>query len=217
MERRNGMNRILNKIRLAVNGCFRPAINRRNRNKLKNDTITVLSSNCTGCLILHDLGLRYNSPFVDIFIVADDYIRLLQNFDAYMAKELQFTDTEDCPYPVAKLGDILLHCVHYKDEQEVLEKWNRRKQRMNMSNCVVIFTDRDGCTQSHLEAFDALPYAHKVVFTKTPHEDIRSSFHISGFEDKEAVGNLHRYKGWRGIKHYDAFDYVSWFNGELQL
>lgn len=37
---------------------------------------------------------------------------------------------------------------------------------MNLSNCYVLFTERDGCTRDHLEAFDALPFENKVAFTK---------------------------------------------------
>ncbi len=206
--------KIVSKIKTWTNHCFRIRINRQNRRRLKNTDITLISSNCNGCLILHDLGLQYNSPFVNMFIEADDYVKLLQNFFHYMSLELSFLPDSDRDYPVAVLGDVLLHCVHYKSEEEVVEKWNKRKQRMDMSHCFVMFTDRDGCSREHLEAFDALPMTNKIVFTHKPYHDIPSSFYIKGFEDEECVGNLNRYTGWSGKKYYDDFDYVAWFNQE---
>ncbi len=204
--------KLKSKIKIAINQFFRSFINSKNRKRLKNKNFTLISSNCNGCLILHDLGIKYNSPFVNLFIRADDYIRLLQNFDEYMSLNLNFIQNTEGTYPVALLGDVLIHFVHYKNEQEAAEKWKTRKERMNMSNCYVLFTDRDGCDQKHLKAFDALPFEHKIVFTHTQYEDIQSAYYIKGFEEYESVGNLHKYKGWLGQKYYDDFDYVSWFN-----
>ena len=159
-------------------------------------------------------GLPYNSPFVNMYIPADDYIRLLQNLDYYLSLEPCFRENAPEGYPIAALGDVTLHCVHYRDIADVAACWNRRRQRMDLSNCFVLFTDRDGCTQQHLEIFDSLPMKNKVVFTHKPHPAIRSAFYIPGFEEEGCVGNLYRYKGWRGEKLYDSFDYVGWFNGE---
>lgn len=206
------INRLKKKIKSLVNSFFRAGINRKNKKRLKNKDITLISSNCNGCIMLHDLGLRYNSPFVNLYICADDYIKLLQNFSYYMSLELHFINNEGLNYPIAALGDVLLHCVHYTSEEEVLEKWNSRKARMDMSNCFVMFTDRDGCSEDHLKAFDELPFENKVVFTKIPYNEIKSSFYVKGFENDECVGSLYHYKGWNGKKYYDDFDYVLWFN-----
>ncbi len=206
------LNRVIKKIKKLINDCFRTGINRKNRKRLKNKELTLISSNCNGCLMLHDLGLRFNSPFVNMFISAEDYIKILQNFQHYMSIEPRCIDNGGLPYPLAALDDVILHCVHYKSEEEIVKKWNDRKARMDMSNCFVMFTERDGCTQKHLEAFDALPFQNKVVFTRCAHEDIASSVYIRGFEQEPCVGNLYRYRGWSGSRYYDDFDYVTWFN-----
>lgn len=199
------------KVRVLSNRLCRTRINRRNRKRLNNRDVTVISSNCNGGWMLHDLGLRFNSPFVNLFICADDYIRLLQNFAYYMEQELTFVE-EDCGYPVAMLGDVRLHCVHYTDAQEVRDKWKARKARMDPNNMYVLFTDRDGCTRQHLEAFESLPFRHKVVFTHRPYADLPSAVYVPGFEEQGYVGELHRYVGWKGIRHYDVLDYTDWFN-----
>jgi uncharacterized protein (DUF1919 family) len=174
----------------------------------------LIASNCNGCLILHDLGLRFNSPFVNMFIEAHDYIRLLSDLDEYLSKPLTFEANKDVTYPIAFLGDVKLHCVHYKSEAEVVEKWNSRIKRIDMSNCFVMFTERDGCDYELLEEFDRLPYKNKVVFTHKPYDNIKSAFYIRGYENDGCVGNMFHYQGWNGKKHYDKFDYVRWFNQE---
>lgn len=63
--------------------------------------------------MLHDLGLRFNSPFVNMFIEARDYVKLLCNLDDYLAMELSFQKEKSVGYPIALLGDVKLHCVHY--------------------------------------------------------------------------------------------------------
>lgn len=211
------LNRLKNKVRVLLNSFFRVGINRKNRKRLKNKSITLISSNCNGCLMLHDLGLRFNSPFVNMFIGADDYIKILRNLPHYMSLEPRCIDNGGLSYPLAALDDVTLHCVHYKNEEEIIEKWNARRARMDLTDCFVMFTDRDGCTQEHLEIFDALPFENKVVFTNKPHEGIKSSYYISGFESEEAVGSLYHYRGLNGKKYYDDFDYVAWFNGELKI
>ena len=206
--------RLGKKIKMGVNALFRVAINRKNRKRLKNKDLTLIASNCNGCLILHDLGMRYNSPFVNMFIESEDYLKLLSDLDRYMNAKLRFIEKERCAYPVALLEDVTLHCVHYKSQEDVVQKWEERKARMDLSNCFVLFSEQDGCTVRHLERFDALPFAHKAVLTHKPYKKVRSAVYIRGFEEQGAVSGLYRYKGWRGLKYYDDFDYVGWFNGE---
>ena len=207
--------KIKKKIRKLVNDALRYRINRLNRKKLNNRQMTLIASNCNGCLMLHDLDVRYNSPFVNLFITAEDYIRLLQNFECYMSMELQFPIKCETHYPIGYIGDVEIHFVHYRDTEEAQKKWNERKKRMDMSNSFVMFTDRDGCTVEHLQAFDKLPFTNKVVFTHDLYPEIKSSCYIAGFEDGDCVGNLHQYRAWNGMRYYDTFDYVAWFNGNV--
>lgn len=139
--------------------------------------------------------MKFNSPFVNLFIRANDYIKLLSDLSTYMAFPLRFVEENDpfygeVDYPTAYLGDIKIYFMHYKDKDEAIEAWERRKNRINWNNIWVIFTDRDGCTKDDLLSFDALPYNHKVVFTNKVYSDIKSSFYIRGFEKENEVGIL---------------------------
>jgi len=45
-------------------------------------------------------------------------------------------------YPIGILGDdIEIHFLHFSNAEEVLEKWTRRKKRMNYQNLLIKFTN----------------------------------------------------------------------------
>lgn len=200
--------RILREVRIKLN--------QQQRQKLHNTTPSVLASNCTGAFMLHDLGLQFRSPFVNLYLSPKGFIAYLSDIAHYQSQPLQFLDNSGKPYPVGKLGDLTLHFMHYHSEQEASEKWQERSKRIDFDNLFVMLTERDGCTYQDLQAFDRLPFANKVVFTHKPYPEIASSFYIKGFEHQGEVGDLFEYEGFRGKRYYDQFDYVAWFNQAKQ-
>ncbi len=204
------------RIRNYLNLKVRKTINRKNIKRLKNDSFSLVASNCNGSLILHDLGLRFNSPFVNLWIKPKDYIKMLSNFEWYMNQELKFVKEDGIDYPIGIINEVRIYFQHYNSEDEAKTIWQKRKERINYNNLFVMFTERDGCTYEDLKAFDELPFNNKIVFTKKEYPDIKSSFYIKGFEDQPCVGFLYEFMSNKlGYKYYDQFDYVSWFNMEL--
>ncbi|WP_439294150.1 DUF1919 domain-containing protein [Lonepinella sp. BR2882] len=199
------------KIQNVINKPFRLGINKSNQVRLKNSNFSVISSNCNSALILHDLHQPFNSPFVNLYLEPDDFIRYLSNIEYYKNQELTIVKG-DKDYPVGQLADLRIYFVHYHSEQQAKQKWQERTKRINMDNLFIIMTDRDGCTYQHLQQFEALPFVHKVVFTHKPYPELKSAFYIKGFEQQDQVGDLFDYSGLLGKKYYDQFDYVSWFN-----
>ena len=176
--------------------------------------MSVISANCVGAFILHDLNQPFNSPFVNLYLDPSDFVRYLQNITFYQAQTLQFIQTEK-PYPVGLLGDLKVHFMHYHSKQEAREKWEARSQRLDLDNLFIMMTDKDGgkgAKYEDLQTFDNLPYPNKVVFTHKPYPEFKSAFYIKGFENENEVGDLFTFSGWNGEKYYDQFDYVSWFN-----
>lgn len=182
------------------------------RKKIKNKDITVISSTCNGCVILHDLGIRYNSPFVNLFILPNDFVKLCENLEYYLNQKLYFIKGEK-DYPVAKLDDIKIYFYHYKNEIEAEEQWERRKKRVNFSSLYFIFTNRDNCTYEDLVRFDNLQYKNKVVFVNKEYKNIKSEIVIPGFENDISVGRCTSFTNKFTYKRYlDYFDYITWFN-----
>ena len=200
-----------NPLKKLTNHMFRSSINAKNQARLINRSPSLIASNCNGAFILHDLGLKFNSPFVNLYLEPADFIRYLTNITHYTKALLTF-EKSDTAYPIGKLDDVTIHFMHYFSEQEAEAKWRERTARLNIDNPFVMMTDRDSCTYQDLQAFDSLPFKHKVVFTHKPYPEFQSAFYIKGFEHQTQVGDLYEYTGWCGKKYYDQFDYVSWFN-----
>lgn len=194
---------------------LREIINKKNRERLKNTDFSLISSNCNGAFILHDLGLRFNSPTVNLFLNAKDYIKFLKKLDYYLSLNLVFNHNTNLNYPVGVLDDISIFFMHYKTEEEAKNKWEERKKRINYNNLFILMTDRDGCTIDDIKEFDSLDYKNKIIFTHLPHPEIKSCYYIKGFENENQVGLVYEFKNKdSGEKYYDDFDYVSWFNNK---
>lgn len=192
---------------------LRKKYNKTNMEKLKNNDFSIIASNCNGAFILHDLGIRFNSPFVNLWLKPDDFIKFLSNIHYYLSCEMFFVNESGISYPIGILDDISIYFQHYSTPEEAKKKWIERSQRINFNNLFILFTDRDGCTYQNLSDFEALPYKNKVVFTHLPYPEFKSAYYIKGFEKKDCVGMCFKYKSIFSLKkYYDDFDYVDWFN-----
>jgi uncharacterized protein (DUF1919 family) len=137
----------------------------------------IISNNCWGAEIYKRLNKEYNTPFVGLFIVGPEYIRLLERFDHYMSLPLQFTKGSvwfDSPikYPIGKLDDIEIHFVHYKNNEEAIDKWTRRLSRMkeigDRDKYYIKICDRDFTTPEMIQKFHSLPFKNKISFSVKP-------------------------------------------------
>ena len=184
--------------------------------QLRHNNVTLLSMNCTGGILYHDLGLRFLSPTINMYMQAEDFIRFCENLPDYLALDHLKKCSDPAvignrDYPVAWLGDIKLFLVHYASVEQAEEKWNERKKRIQWERIAVIATDRDGMTETLKDRFEQLPYT-KVMFVHLPDEKHSSCFCVKGFEQMEEVGIVTEPIGWRGRRIIDQFDYISFFN-----
>lgn len=206
------MEKIKNGI-VKIKGFARNIYNKNTARKLKNTDFSLIASNCNGAFLLHDLGLRFNSPFVNLWMKPDDFIRFLTNLNQYLSCEMTFVEEPGISHPVGLLDDVRIYFQHYSTKEIAKEKWDERSKRLNFNNLFIMFTDRDGCTYQNLCNFDALPYKNKVVFTHVPYPEFKSACYLKGWESETSVGMCYDYKSTFSIrKHYDEFDYIDWFN-----
>lgn len=183
------------------------------RKRLKNLNPTIISSNCNGGIIYHDLKLPFNSPTINLSMDTDDFIKLVGNLKYYLEQEIIEIEDKNYDFPCGMLEDIKIRFNHYKTFQEAVDKWNERKKRINWDNIYVMGIDGDNATYESLKKFDELPYENKVIFTHKSYPEIKSSYYIKGFEDKGEVGVLIHFRDKFWIRRYlDDFDYVSFFN-----
>ena len=116
-----------------------------NRARLNNRDISLICSNCAGGLIYHWLGLKFNSPFINLYMTGEDYIKALENWQNFLKVKIVEDTSSNETYPVGigYLG-IKVHFLHYTTFDEAIEKWNQRKERINSKNIAFMFTNYSG-------------------------------------------------------------------------
>lgn len=131
--------------------------------------LSIISMNCAGGTICHDYGIKFNTPTINLFMSALDYITFAEDIDKYCSLELAFAYTHKQGYPVGKLGGVLIHFLHYPDFGTAKRKWDERKKRVNYSNILLVLTNQNGCTEELVERFSKLPYK-KIMFSDREYE-----------------------------------------------
>lgn len=211
------IHKIVGRIKNTIWKKRRDKLNKNFRQKFKNDDVTIISMNCTGGILSHDLGIQFRSPTVNMFMRAEDFVKFCENLEHYLSVE-SFVECkapqiiEDRTYPVVWLDDILLFLVHYRSVEEAQLKWDERKARVNWDNIVIINTDREGMTEALKDRFERLPY-QKVMFTHLPDETHPSCYYLKGWEKENCVGIITDHDTWDGKRPVDQFDWVEFLNG----
>ncbi len=178
-----------------------------NRPKRMDDR-TVICNNCVGAMVLHDFGLKFCSPFVNLFIEPEDYILLLQNLKFFLSESCPLDNiTRDNDYPVGLLGQrIRINFMHYNSFQEAKLKWYSRIKRIDWDNLYVIFVQQDKCTKEHLRIFDKMEFPHKISLVNYVPES-NSQREIKGFENRPTLGHITDFSNIFGRRFYDDIDW----------
>lgn len=212
------ISKVLRKIRIYVWKKYRKRLDYDERKRLTERAreSSIISMNCNGGIISHNLGLKFLSPTVNMYMNAEDFLKFCENLEYYLniEKMLECTDEkiiDERNYPIAFLGDLTLFLVHYHSIEEAQKKWDERKKRINWDRIAILNTDREGMTAELKDRFEKLPY-RKVMFVHEPDEKHPSCFYIRGYENENCVGIITDSKGWKGKRPIDQFDYVKFLN-----
>lgn len=92
-------NPILNKIYIKR---IQNKINFNNRKLLMNLSPTLVCSNCTGGFLYHWLGLKFYSPFINLFLWPKDFIIALENWEEFISSQVIETKS-GLQYPVGQI------------------------------------------------------------------------------------------------------------------
>lgn len=165
-------------VRLRYNKYKRQLLTKYNGKKIKNREFTIISNNCWGGMIYESYGLQKQTPTVGLYFMPDDYIKFLRNLKEYVMLEIEFLNPNESKYrdvlnsdprfgqyPIGQIKDIEIMFLHYKDENEARDKWNRRCKRIKWDKLLIKFNDQNGCTENHITAYRELPFKNKLFFT----------------------------------------------------
>lgn len=208
--------KLINKLKLRWLDYRHSVINRRNKKRLTNYSPTLVCSNCTGGLLYHWLGLRFNSPFINLYLTDEDFVKALESWDEFMSYEIQEDKDTDKSYPVGVgYNDVKIHFMHYATFEEAKTKWDERKRRMSkdIDNYGFMLTNWRG-DFSILERFDKLSFKNKIAFSYLPTPKVlKSVFYIKGYKKYRNTRNLFNTQDITGRRFIDQFDYVRFING----
>ena len=196
------------------------AANRRNskRRQLKNRDFTILTPNCLGGILLHDLGLRFLTPTVNVMMTQTDFLQFVLHLREYLSGQIHFIDIpgKTCPYAelrTDKLPSIIVCFTHYKTPQEAESKWRERSARINYDNLFVFIEERDGITKDDLKRLCDLQVRGIVAFTCNEYPDIPYTVYLPKYHAQGEIGNILRKNLLDDSREYERyFDFVKWFN-----
>lgn len=189
------------------------------RRKLKNNNFSLITNNCIGGVICHDLHLKFMSPTVNLYFTNSDFIIFCSNLKEYLSLEVSESKLHNKSFPVGVLsgskGDVYIYFMHYKNFNEAKTKWDERKTRINYDNIFIIMEAQKASEESLL-LFNTIPYENKVILTDGRCPNIPNSFSIE--DDFYGInywpGKLLEYPKYGLNRYMDVFDYVYFFNAK---
>lgn len=156
--------------------------------KLLGTDFTIISNNCWAGHVYRRYGINYNTPTVGMYFFPEEYLKFISNLKenvnlpmkfipAFQSRHYQrLQELNQTNVPIAVLGDdIEIVMLHYHSEKEVIEKWNRRKARINWNHLLVKNTMQNGMTEEQVRRYDALPFAHKIIFVPYKMDGVKSA------------------------------------------
>lgn len=192
-------------------------INHFERFRLRNSNFSIISQNCIGGVMLHDLGQRFNTPTINLYFRSNDFLCFLENLEKFLSASLHFVPSEK-KYPKAELEiengkKVCLYFPHDNDLNKIENDWDRRKRRVVFDNLFIIMTDRDGLTEEGLKRFDNLSYKHKILLSHKAHPNYDFIQYYPMYSHLEQIPDMLKIITCYGKREYgQGWDYIKWLN-----
>lgn len=182
------------------------------RNKNRNTDFSLLTANCMGGYIYHQLGVKFASPTINLMMSQKDFYKYIANIDYYNGLKFQDLGFQG-GVPVGLLGDLTINFTHYKSFDDGANSWYKRAKRINPHKLYIIATDRDGVSYDDIKTLASIKCAKLLVFTAKQY-DLPFCFKVDAFDGCDQIGNImgKTISGkWRFEKF---FDFCSWLNDD---
>lgn len=207
------------KIKNALSNYNPFAISHRNRmqRKLVNRDFSFICPNCLGGMLLHDLGLPFLSPTVNLMMNQCKFIKFVLDMDYYLSQKLCFYDDPYYVCPCAKVGEghraITIHFTLYASREEAESCWKKRIPRIRYDNLFVFAMEKDGITKEDILRLGTLKVRGVVVLTAHDYQGIPYTCFVPKYQKQGEVGNILVRSYLNDKKEYESyFDFVKWFN-----
>lgn len=182
-----------------------------NRRRNHQKEISILCGNCIGGYMYYQLGVRFDSPTVNLVIT--DMYKYIMNLDYYNTRKLLNTNEfVGGGIPIAILDDIRIVLTHYATFDEGKSAWEKRVPRIHRDNMYVIDSDIS-LDEEKLRNYGTLKCKKLIIFTAKKY-DYPYCFQVREFTNADKCGNILGKTITGKWKFEKFFDWVGWLNSD---
>lgn len=174
---------------------------------------TIICNNCAGGAIMHDLGMEFRTPTVNLQILPEQFPKFCKNISYYLTSELtQCTDPEE-PYagylktmfwgipslPMGLINDVLVVFQHYDSFEDAKAKWDERRMRVDYNSMGFLFHARGPEYKQTAKEFMALDIPNKLCLTQNFSIPGSVAFEGEGFSTKNGkllITQVYDFRSW---------------------
>ena len=185
------------------------------RDKNNNHDFSLISNDCVGGIISHDLGEQFRSPTVNLWIPNEYFLAFAQSLEYYLSCEINEIHDESKLYPVGIIEPkddqhipIVVHFVHYQSFKEAYEKWKERSTRVNYNRLYYIWHFYDDLHIERIRAFDRWN-VRKLAILHEPLDDIQNCSIVNCYNENPYSGKILSVIGRTGKRYLDDTNYVD--------
>ncbi len=190
------------------------------RERNHNHDFSLITNNCIGGVISHDLGEQFRSPTVNLWIPQARFLAFAQNLEYYLSCEIRETPDETKPYPVGTIIPkdnqhipIEVNFMHYPTFENAYEKWKERSARVNYDRLYFIWQFYDDAYLADLIEFDRWD-ARKLAILHAPISGVRN-YEVASCDGQDSfVGGILSVIEKTGRRYLDEIDYIGFLNRE---
>ncbi|MGN1298841.1 MAG: DUF1919 domain-containing protein [Candidatus Scatovivens sp.] len=146
--------------------------------------ISLISQNCIGGIIYHDMNMKFLSPTINLYFDSKDFIKFVNNIDYYLSKDMIFLNTQ---IVTGIIEDIKIYFLHYSTKEEAIEKWNERKKRIINNKIFIIQTDRDGFDEEDFENFKNIKYPKALITRNKDWEKYDFVIYLDKYKNEKTI------------------------------
>lgn len=186
------------------------------KHRLTNQNFSIIGNNCVAAIMYHDLGQRFDSPTINLWIPNQYFFEFLNHLDYYIHAKPEQIYIDGIKYPVGRIQrddcEILIHFMHYTSFDVACHKWIERAQRLRKDNHYIVFNTTD---TSYIDQFSRLEFEHKVMLTRCDgiSPDQSNLIDMPIYQRSDTPGVILEYKSSFSLNRWlNDFDYISFLN-----
>lgn len=174
---------------------------------------TIVSNNCSGGAIMHELEMEFRTPTINLQILPEEYPRFCKYFRDYMSVPLiEYVDPCERhrkyltkmfggvpKMPFGLVEDVIVCFQHYDSFYNAKKKWDERRNRIDFENIGFLFHARGPEYREEAETFLTLGLEHQLLLTQGFEVDGGIRFDGDAFEAVDGhlrITKVYNFGGW---------------------